>query len=57
MERKVDEAMVAVADEKGLREMIEGGLSESDGSDDDVDANSKRLSLKGWQSGSCRKQG
>uniref|UniRef100_F1KX07 Transcription initiation factor IIF subunit alpha n=1 Tax=Ascaris suum TaxID=6253 RepID=F1KX07_ASCSU len=43
MERKVDEAMVAVADEKGLREMIEGGLSESDGSDDDVDANMRRL--------------
>uniref|UniRef100_A0A915A2X8 Transcription initiation factor IIF subunit alpha n=1 Tax=Parascaris univalens TaxID=6257 RepID=A0A915A2X8_PARUN len=43
MELKVDEAMVAVADEKGLREMIEGGLSESDGSDDDVDTNMRRL--------------
>ncbi|KHN74852.1 General transcription factor IIF subunit 1 [Toxocara canis] len=43
MEQKVDDAMVAVADEKGLREIIEGGLSESETSDEEIDQNMKRL--------------
>lgn len=45
MECKVDEAVVAVADERGLREVIEGVLSQSEDSEDGVDINSKLFIL------------
>lgn len=39
MEQKVDEAMVAVGDETGLKKLIGGDLSDTDSSDDDTSMN------------------
>lgn len=38
MEQKVDEAMVAVGDETGLKKLIGGDLSDTDSSDEEDDS-------------------
>ena len=38
MEQKVDEAMVAVGDETGLKKLIGGDLTDSDSSDEEDDS-------------------
>lgn len=37
MEQKVDEALVAVGDEEGLKKMIESDLSDTESSEDEDD--------------------
>uniref|UniRef100_A0A915AK06 Transcription initiation factor IIF subunit alpha n=1 Tax=Parascaris univalens TaxID=6257 RepID=A0A915AK06_PARUN len=43
MEQKVDEALVAVGDEEGLKKMIESDLSDTESSEDDDDTTKKLL--------------